>query len=154
MLALTVNQPWPWLIAHKWKPVENRSWLTNFRGQFLLHAGRNYDDAAMHAMLSGKHPVTGHALTPRLHQHFAMDWKEKKIATGGIVGVATLMECLHINDPIASAYKSDWFVGPYGFLLKDAQPLPFAPLRGAQKFFSVPDDIVQNLKSMSGRNTR
>lgn len=38
MKALSIRQPWAWLILHGGKDIENRSWNTNFRGRFLIHA--------------------------------------------------------------------------------------------------------------------
>jgi hypothetical protein len=36
--ALSIRQPWAWLIANGHKDIENRSWNTNYRGAFLIHA--------------------------------------------------------------------------------------------------------------------
>ena len=38
----------------------------------------------------------------------------------------------------AAEHASPWFVGPYGFVLTDAKPLPFVPLTGQLGFFAVP----------------
>lgn len=37
--ALSIRQPWAWLIVHGHKDIENRDWSTPFRGQLLVHAG-------------------------------------------------------------------------------------------------------------------
>ena len=58
MKALSIRQPWAWLIVRPdvadqatraqlrtWrciKDVENRTWSTGFRGRFLVHAGKTY----------------------------------------------------------------------------------------------------------------
>lgn len=39
MKALTISQPFASLIADGEKWIENRSWLTNYRGQLAIHAG-------------------------------------------------------------------------------------------------------------------
>ena len=39
MKALSVRAPWWWAILHG-KPVENRDWQTNYRGEVLLHASK------------------------------------------------------------------------------------------------------------------
>jgi hypothetical protein len=39
MKALTVKQPWAYLICAGIKDIENRTWKTNFRGRILIHAG-------------------------------------------------------------------------------------------------------------------
>jgi hypothetical protein len=33
--ALSIRQPWAWLICHAGKNIENRPWRTQFRGRFL-----------------------------------------------------------------------------------------------------------------------
>jgi hypothetical protein len=43
MKALTVKQPWAYLICADIKDVENRTWKTNFRGRVLIHAGASCD---------------------------------------------------------------------------------------------------------------
>src|SRR5438045_8559495 len=39
MKALSIRQPWAWLIVNGHKPVENRSWSTKYTGKLLIHAG-------------------------------------------------------------------------------------------------------------------
>ncbi len=45
-IALSVRQPWAWLIAQGYKDIENRNWWTKFRGRFLIHASMamSYDE--------------------------------------------------------------------------------------------------------------
>jgi hypothetical protein len=38
LLALSVRQPWGWLIVNGVKDMENRSWCTHHRGPLLIHA--------------------------------------------------------------------------------------------------------------------
>ncbi|WNI34680.1 ASCH domain-containing protein [Chryseobacterium sp. SG20098] len=38
MKALSVKQPWASLITLNIKPIENRTWKTNFRGRTYIHA--------------------------------------------------------------------------------------------------------------------
>lgn len=47
---------------------------------------------------------------------------------GGIVGVAELVD-------VVTESASPWFSGPFGFVLRNARPLPFTPCRGALGFF-------------------
>lgn len=35
--ALSIRQPWAWLIVNGFKDIENRDWATPFRGRFLVH---------------------------------------------------------------------------------------------------------------------
>jgi hypothetical protein len=45
MKALSVRQPWAWLIVNNYKPYENRTWSTKVRGPILIHASNAFDKA-------------------------------------------------------------------------------------------------------------
>ena len=47
MKALSIKQPWAWLIIHGGKDIENRSWHTKLRGRFLVHASKGMTKFAM-----------------------------------------------------------------------------------------------------------
>lgn len=128
MKALSIRQPWAWLIATRLKPVENRTWITHFRGEFLIHAGQQFDAEGL-AWVKENFPE----LRPQLPTQYDL---------GGIVGTATLIDCVE-------HHPSRWFVGPYGFVVGDARPLPFRKWRGELNFFNVPDDqaIEQTLRA-------
>lgn len=117
MKALSIQQPWAWLIVNGYKDIENRSWPTNVRGEKLIHAGKKVD-AEGYEWVRETFPEI--PLPP-------IDALER----GGIVGRARLVDCV-------TAMVSRWFFGPYGFVFKDAQPLPFRPVRGMLGFFDVP----------------
>ena len=36
--ALSIQQPWAWLIVNDHKDIENRDWRTHYRGPVLIHA--------------------------------------------------------------------------------------------------------------------
>lgn len=120
--ALSILQPWAWLIVNGHKDIENRTWNTEFRGEFLVHAGKGFDADAYDDMRSGALRLIVPSYLPK-REHFER---------GGIVGQARIADCV-IESP------SRWFFGPYGFVLADAKPLPFRPLRWQLMFFSVPD---------------
>lgn len=127
MKALSIRQPYAWLIVNGHKDIENRDWATNFRGRVLIHAGLTYpkrdyrDDAEDYPdQYGGSYPA-----------------RESMI--GGIVGVATITGCVDRSD-------SKWFMGPYGFTLTDAKPLPFVPCKGMLGFFNVPSDVAEKLR--------
>ena len=123
MKALSIRQPWCWLILHAGKDIENRDWQTKFRGRFLLHAGKGmtrdeYEDAPL----------------------WIVDLPDfKDLERGGIVGSVELVDCVSDHD-------SDWFFGRYGFVLRDPKPLPFTPYRGQLGFFDVPDTLTPSRK--------
>lgn len=113
-LALSVRQPWAWLIVTGHKQVENRSWPTKVRGWIGIHAGLKYDMEGD----SWVRDVFPEIPLPRVHE----------FERGGIVGRANLADCVE-------TFQSRWFFGPYGFALDHVEPLPFAPCRGKLGFF-------------------
>jgi len=57
---------------------------------------------------------------------------------GGIVGMARIVDCVTDMD-------SQWFFGRYGFVLRDAFPVPLIPCRGQLGFFMPPQDALDKL---------
>lgn len=128
-IALSIQQPWAWLIVNGHKAVENRTWRHSHRGPVLIHAGKVSDAWALAQLKRGVHPVTGaHGEAPALNCGVSL--------CGGIVGMAEVVDCVERHD-------SPWFVGPFAFVLANARPLPFTPLRGHLGFFKVPPGVVQ-----------
>lgn len=134
MKALSIRQPWAWLIVNGHKHIENRTWPTRFRGPVLIHAskgmsGREYEDAMEFALSVGYRNYF-----PERHE----------LERGGIVGVADLRACVP-----PSMRTSPWHVeGSYGFALFDARPVPFTECKGALGFFDVPADVATQLRQM------
>jgi hypothetical protein len=64
-------------------------------------------------------------------------WNEEEMVMprGGIVGAARIVDCVTEMD-------SRWFFGRYGFVLRDAFPIPLVNCRGQLGFFSPPDDAL------------
>ena len=117
MKALSILQPWAWLIVHGPKDIENRTWSTSFRGQFLVHAGKGFDR-------------NGYEFVRKTRPDIAMP-APSEFERGGVVGMATVVDCVNES-------TSWWFNGPRGFVLTDRRPLPFFPVRGQLSWFSVP----------------
>ncbi|MFN3303139.1 MAG: ASCH domain-containing protein [Roseateles sp.] len=124
MRTLSIRQPWAWLIVNGHKPVENRDWSTDFRGRFLIHAGSQ--------MVRRDYWSTVAQLKDELGievPHFL------DLPMGGIVGAATLVD-------VVTEMDNPFFLGPFGFVLKDARPLPFVPFKGQLGWFNTPARLV------------
>lgn len=122
--ALSVRQPWAWLIVQGFKDVENRNWPTKFRGPVLIHASNGLTFPEYEGCLSTCHLVSVHRPFPEgtIMPSF------KGIERGGIVGITEIVDC--VEDMC-----SPWFFGDYGFVLKNSRALPFRPCKGALGFF-------------------
>lgn len=126
MLALSIRQPWAWLILNAGKDIENRDWPTRVRGPVLIHASKG--------MTRGEYEDCREALRePYIGRPHVRLPPMNDLARGGIVGSVEIIDCVTHSG-------SDWFFGRYGFVLRDAKPLPFRPYRGALGFFEVADD--------------
>lgn len=124
MPALSIRQPWAWLIVHGFKDVENRAWYTPLRGAFLVHAGKTFSRAYF---ADQRRELALAGLLPDGFPSF----EELERQCGGIVGQARIVDCV-------SPSSSPWFIpGGWAFQLADARPLPFTPLAGRLQFFDV-----------------
>lgn len=108
-------------MAHGYKDIENRNWVTRFRGPFLIHASKRMGDMTL-AEIIKYYRVEG------IDEAAAQ--REIEAQRGGIVGTAVLMNCV-VTSP------SKWFCGPWGFAIDKARPVPFIPMRGRQGFFTT-----------------
>lgn len=138
MKVLSIQQPWSYLIAHGIKDIENRDWTTSYRGPVLIHAGKKLDPGCFDGdeVFSPALYESGAGLSimgqvPRLKSGYEV---------GGIVGIARLVD-------VVTRSKSPWFVGRYGFVLQNARPLPFMPLRGQLGLFDAPAEIVAKVRA-------
>lgn len=119
MKALSIRQPWAWLVAMGLKDIENRSWPTDYRGLILIHAARTVE-----------HEEYVRCLHFCIRKFNLALPQEHTLQRGGIIGQARLTGCLRDSD-------SPWFAGPFGFRLRDAWPRLFHPCRGEPGIFDV-----------------
>lgn len=66
--------------------------------------------------------------------------RAKNMPLGGIVGVMRITDCVQHMD-------SEWFFGPWGFVIQDARPLRFMPCKGSLGFFR-PSINVADLRAV------
>ena len=142
--AITISQPWAWLISKGIKTVENRSWLSPAKGPILIHAGkgRQYvdDDGSW----------------------LDEDWIDKlnvptwrDIPKGAVVAVAEMFACLPLR-AVERTYgpgspEREWAEGPYCFMLRNIRELP-EPVswRGGQGWWCVPPELVARVEAQLG----
>jgi hypothetical protein len=135
MKALSIQQPWAWAILTGRKRVENRTWLTHYRGPLLIHAGNS---RKWYRALTGKTFPDGTPLPQESDVHF-----------GAILGVVQLQTCVVLDDPAGltleqAALRADPFAsGPVCWVL--AEPRSFGrpiPYKGQVTLFDVRDDVL------------
>lgn len=123
MKALSIRQPWAWLIIHGGKDIENRSWGTKYRGRFLVHASKGmtkgeYEDAAEFAASIG---VT---VPPA-----------SELLRGGVIGSVELVDSQNTS-------ASPWYMGQKALVLREPRPVQFIRATGQLGFFDVPSELL------------
>jgi len=119
MKALSVRQPWAWLIVHGYKDVENRTWAPppHLIGQrFYIHAPKTFDES-------------GYAWVRRHCPDVPLPTKET-FQRGGIIGSVVLTQCVN-------RWPSRWFAGPIGFVVTEPLPSAFRECPGHLGFFKA-----------------
>jgi len=129
-MVISVRQPWAWLIVNGFKDIENRTWPTRFRGRVQIHAGQtmtrdDYESCALFWQSSEISEEVAHKL---LNQFPTFEML--KAERGGIIGEAEIVDCVTESD-------SPWFVGEYGFVMRNQKALPFRICKGKLGFFRI-----------------
>lgn len=123
MIAISVLQPWAWLIVHGHKDIENRTWGTRRRGNVVIHAGKRWGPEQREDL-------------EYVHDEFPAIQLPDQFDLGGIVGAALIVDCVTKHD-------SPWFNGPFGFVLANQRPSPkFIPWKGQLGFFEIPSSAM------------
>ena len=138
MKALSIKQPWIWAILHIGKDIENRDWPTRFRGTIALHASKEMTRDEYQDALYFIQEATGKFQCP--------DFEE--IVRGAILGTVGIVDCV-------SKSSSPWFVGKYGFVMRNPRILE-TPIecKGALGFWDVPVEIERLMVSYTIKGER
>lgn len=132
--ALSIKQPWAWAIcnlpdAFK-KDIENRTWSTKFRGEFLVHSSKGFDAVGYVRMKWYLHELGYQGEIPT----------RGEFVYGAIVGKAELVS-------VTQKARSRWFEGKFGYVLKNSmalkEPIPY---KGQLRFFNVDESILVGAK--------
>lgn len=142
MKALSIKQPWAWLIVHGFKDIENRDWKIGRKptcfGEYqnrglelpsrvYVHAGKSSSDITNEVFAW----IIERLNFGQRETFLRAGQKPTQIHLGAIVGEVDIVDCVTESD-------SPWFVGKYGFVL--ANPVAYKePIlyRGQLGFFEV-----------------
>lgn len=142
MKALSIRQPWAWLICAGLKDIENRDWPTRFRGRIYVHAGKAEDR-------EGWYHIDEFPENYDLSEAAIDQWVEAQQTMldgrGCIIGEVDIVGCVtHADSP--------WFVGKYGFLLANPtlydKPIPY---KGQLGFFDPKIDPPPATPQLGGQ---
>ncbi len=142
MKALSLKQPWAWLVCAGYKRIEFRWWSSALRGEIYIHASKTFDDYGYqwlteHPELPGVAEVMKMAWTPKIDKDF-----------GAIIGRTEIIDCMPVEQAMLFYPDDLWLtvakrslgskafiLAHSGFLPEDVEPIP---CKGKLGFF-VPD---------------
>lgn len=115
--ALSVKLPWAWLMfsdpvqpfAFGCKDIENRDYSTNWRGTIAIQCSKRIEREDLYE--------AGMLINRRNLQIEIPTLEELQKYAGKIIGTVDIVDCVEASD-------SPWYVGPYGWVLKNPISLP------------------------------
>lgn len=126
MKALSIKQPWAWLIAAGHKDIENRTWQpsSGLDGQrIVIHASKLVDQL-------------DHFHANELCRRLGITSLGEPLAYGAAIGTARVVG-------VYTDHQSPWFFGPFGIELADAWLWPEpVPCKGRLGLWEFPDELL------------
>jgi hypothetical protein len=130
--ALSICQPWAYLIVTGDKRIENRSWPTRHRGSLVIHAGLNRDAYHQAVEKYGLAALEQKWGLPKLgDEHF-----------GVLCGLVTVVDC----EPLEAALGQPYATGPWCWILENARQFPPIPFKGTLGLFTLPAAIAERIR--------
>ena len=126
--AISIRQPWAWAIIYAGKDIENRDWATSRRGPICIHAAKGMTKGEYADANRFIQRAVGAVDQSWLDRWLGVTAAEFKLDRGGIIGTAEIVDCV-------DASESPWFMGRYGFVLRNIRPVDFIPVKGSLGFF-------------------
>lgn len=131
--ALTLWQPWAWLIVDGLKEFETRGWATKHRGPLAIHAAlRKVQPSDINSTIAAALASRGRGIN--------------QLARGCVVCVVDLVDCIpasDIMDKLSEREKAvGWYApGRYAWKLANMRKFPAIPAKGMQGMWrwTVPD---------------
>lgn len=133
--ALTLWQPWAWLVAEEIKEFETRSWATKYRGPLAIHA------ALRKVQPSDVNSTIASALAAK---HRGVN----QLARGGIVCIVDLVDCIPAHKIMGDLSDRERSLGYYTYgrfawKLTNVRKFPAIPAKGKQGLWrwTFPDSV-------------
>lgn len=134
MKALSIRQPWAWLILHAGKTIENRSQAWTYRGPIAIHAPARIDTLAL------GEPSVRHAFAHADHED------RQYLPTSAIIGVADLIDAHHEIDGCCTPWGEP---GAVHLVLANARPIEPISCRGHLDLWTPAPPILDQLPAQS-----
>lgn len=165
MKALSITQPWPWIILHLGKRIENRSRnIGSVRGPLFLHATSSMRREDWERAVAFVRQRSGDALADTIPVPTWKDSVKRGVHPELPLGVIVARTEIIARRPgpqaswTVSAQKAQlpptlldqekrWYMGQYAYLLGAVTPVHPIPARGFQCFWEIPAEIAEQLEA-------
>lgn len=121
MKALSIKNPWAWLLQTGKKTIETRTWRTDHRGKILICVSKQDDDEAMQW----------------LHGIESIDFKTMKDQRGMAIAIARLYDCRKMSERDESAAQCGYDESLFSWCLSDIETIKPFKVRGQLGLFDV-----------------
>ena len=160
MKALTLRQPWCWIILHLNKRIENRTRnLGAYRGPVLLHSSSQMSSSdwwEAYEFVRGRLGTDAALKIPK--PTGKMQFGHPDLPLGVIFACCDVVGDVHPRDAntlglfygdaeAANWHEQtrDWYMGRHAYLLDKVEPTPLIACKGALGFWKVPDHVLAQL---------
>lgn len=126
--VLSVRRPWVNLLIAGFKPIENRTWTTSYRGLVCLHGGQTWEPAG--ARLAAELGIAG--------------FDDPSACPSGYLGIAELVDVHPVNGCCAPWGEQQSGVYHWVFTAPRAFATPM-PGRGRLGLYPLPHDVREGL---------
>ena len=136
MKALSIRQPWAWLIVHGYKTLENRTWKlpeAMIGQRIVVHAGLKMGPGLDKVWIMDRLSAYGRNM-------FIHAENTGSFHLGALVGEVEIVRrfVARIDPP-----SPKWYMGPEAFWLHAARPYETPiPYPGHLGFFDIPEEVL------------
>lgn len=173
MRALTLRQPWPWIMLHLGKRLENRAQnIGNYRGPLALHAGLSDTEVEWEVAADFVEQRVGREAAQALWSRCPGFGKKRtghpEVQYGVIFAVTSVVDQFgpewvcdkypalladapeRVREMKAWVEQRKWYMGEHAYLLDELRPVPPVSCRGLQGFWPVPAPIAAQVDAALG----
>ena len=122
MKALSVKQPWAGYIASGMKPIETRSWQTNYRGYLLICSSLKPDKKV------------------GLHRYY----KPICFPKGQTICIVKVVDCVPMVGKHEEAAMCEVYYPAWAWMLEDIQKVRQIPMTGQLSIFEIPHLTIED----------
>jgi hypothetical protein len=131
--ALSVKQPFAYLIATGQKTIETRTWKTNYRGDVLICSGKTPHTGTL--LYFERNTIISTSAMRYAYQHKTHELMQM----GKALCIARLVGCRKMNDNVSDRVAAwcEYQPDTYAWVFEDVRPVDPFPIKGQLGLWDV-----------------